>query len=90
MLSYYLQCRVIVDTIQKSHIYHTKQYQTFYRKIKCDLLRIGTKWLPLRFSIFDGFDSFFFFVKWRSLCKVLCSINGNHEKKNFDFFDKKH
>ena len=26
------------DTIQKDHIYHTKQYQTFYRKIKCDLL----------------------------------------------------
>ena len=26
------------DTLQKDHIYHTKQYQTFYRKIKCDLL----------------------------------------------------
>ena len=26
------------DTVQKDHIYHTKQYQTFYRKIKCDLL----------------------------------------------------
>ena len=23
--------------MQKDHIYHTKQYQTFYRKIKCDL-----------------------------------------------------
>ena len=22
----------------KDHIYYTKQYQTFYRKIKCDLL----------------------------------------------------
>ena len=32
----YLQSRV--HTIQKDHIYHTKQYQTFYRKIKCDLL----------------------------------------------------
>ena len=27
-----------VDTILKDHIYHTKQHQTFYRKIKCDLL----------------------------------------------------
>ena len=26
------------DTIQKDHIYHTKQYQIFYRKIKWDLL----------------------------------------------------
>ena len=26
------------DTIQKDHIFHTKQYQTFYRKIKSDLL----------------------------------------------------
>ena len=25
-----------VDTIQKDHICHTKQYQTFYRKIKGD------------------------------------------------------
>ena len=24
--------------MQKDHIYHTKHYQTFYRKIKCDLL----------------------------------------------------
>ena len=24
--------------MQEDHIYHTKQYQTFYRKIKCDLL----------------------------------------------------
>ena len=31
----YLQSR---DTIQKDHIYHTMEYQTFYRKIKCDLL----------------------------------------------------
>ena len=27
------------DTIQEDHIYHTKQYQTFYRKIKRDLLK---------------------------------------------------
>ena len=26
------------DTIQEDHLYHTKQYQTFYKKIKCDLL----------------------------------------------------
>ena len=26
------------DTIQKHHTYHTKQYQTFYRKVKCDLV----------------------------------------------------
>ena len=32
----YLQSRVY--RIQKNHIYHTKQYQTFYRKIKCGLL----------------------------------------------------
>ena len=32
----YLQSRV--ETIQKDHIYHNKQYQTFYKKIKCDLL----------------------------------------------------
>ena len=32
------------DTLQKDHIYHTKQYQTFYRKIKCDLLNfLGVK-----------------------------------------------
>ena len=30
-----------VDAIQKDHIYQTKQYQTFYRKIKCDLLNFG-------------------------------------------------
>ena len=28
-----------VETIQKDHIYHTKQCQTFCRKIKCDLLK---------------------------------------------------
>ena len=27
-----------VDTIEKDHIYHTKQYPTFYRKTKCELL----------------------------------------------------
>ena len=27
-----------IHTIQKDQIYQTKQYQTFYRKIKCDLL----------------------------------------------------
>ena len=32
----YLQSRV--ETLQKDHIYHTKQYQAFYRKIMCDLL----------------------------------------------------
>ena len=32
----YLQSRV--DTLQKDRIYHIKQCQTFYRKIKCDLL----------------------------------------------------
>ena len=31
----YLQSR---DIIQKDHIYHITQYQTFHRKIKCDLL----------------------------------------------------
>ena len=31
----YLQSRVKI--IQKDHICHTKQYQKFYRKIKCDL-----------------------------------------------------
>ena len=39
-----------VNTIQEDHIYHTKQYQTFYRK----------KWVPSRFSVFDGFYLFFF------------------------------
>ena len=29
------------DTIQKDNIYHTKQYQTFYRKIKYDLIIEG-------------------------------------------------
>ena len=32
----YLQRRV--DTIQQDHISHTKQYQTFYRKMTCNLL----------------------------------------------------
>ena len=27
-----------VDTVQKEHVSQTKQYQTFYREIKCDLL----------------------------------------------------
>ena len=32
------------DTLQKDDIYRTKQYQTFYRKIKCDLLNfLGVK-----------------------------------------------
>ena len=31
----YIQSR---NTIQKDHIYHTRQCQTFCRKIKCDLL----------------------------------------------------
>ena len=30
----YLQSRV--DTIEKYHVFQTKQYQTFHRKIKCD------------------------------------------------------
>ena len=52
------------DTIQKDHIYHTKQYQTFYRKIKCDLLNFrgvtnGYKFTS-GFSVSDGFYSFFF------------------------------
>ena len=29
-----------VDKIQKDHIYHSKQYQTFYRKIKYDSLNL--------------------------------------------------
>ena len=32
-----LEIKLSIDIIQKDHIYHTKQYQTFYRKIKCDL-----------------------------------------------------
>ena len=42
-------------TIQKDHIYHTKQYQIFYRKIKFDLLNFrGEKWVPSGFSVFGG------------------------------------
>ena len=49
------------NALQKSHIYHTKQYQTFYRKIKCDLLnfRGSKKLVPSGFPVFDGFYSFF-------------------------------
>ena len=40
----YLLSAVRVDTTQKDHIYYTKQYQTFNRKIKCDLLNFrGTQ-----------------------------------------------
>ena len=41
------------DTKRKDDIYHTKQYQIFYRKIKCDLLNFrGVKMGTIRiFSI---------------------------------------
>ena len=51
----YLQSRI--DTVKKGHICHTKQYQTFYREIKCDFLNI--RGVPKRLSIFDPFYSFF-------------------------------
>ena len=50
----YLQNRV--DT---THIYHTKQYQTFYRKIKCDLLSVRGVQNHQDFQNF--IDSFYFF-----------------------------
>ena len=62
-------------------IYHTKQYQTFYRKIKCDLLNFrGAK-----NGYYQDFQclmvSIHFSIKWQRWCKVLCLINCNHEKK---------
>ena len=46
-----------VDTIPKDHIYHTKQYQAFYRKIKYDLLnfrgiKMDTKIFNIRWFLF--------------------------------------
>ena len=42
-----------INKIQKDNIYHTKQYQTFYRKIKCDLQILEEyKMLPSRLSFF--------------------------------------
>ena len=74
------------DIIQKDHIYHTKQYQTFYRKIKCDLSNFrGVK---------NGYHQDFhywwfllvFYIKWQCWYKVLCLINFNHENFFFWFF----
>ena len=73
------------DTMQKDHIYHTKQYQTFYRMIKCDLYNFkGVKMANIRIVSIWWF-LFIFFIKWQHWCKVLCLINCNHQKKNFDF-----
>ena len=80
----YLQSRV--KTIQKYHIYHIKQYQTFYRKFKCDLLNFR--------EVKNGYHQDFqhlmvsnhFFVKWQRWYKVLCLINCNYEKKNSSIF----
>ena len=38
LISNFLRSRV--GTIQKGHIYHRDQYQTFYGKTKCDLLNV--------------------------------------------------
>ena len=57
----YLQSRV--DTKQEDHIYHTKQYQTFYRMIKCDLLNFRgvQNWYQQDFQYL--MDSIF--MKWQ-------------------------
>ena len=41
--------------------YNTKKSYLSHQTISNILQKDQTKWLPLRFSIFDGFDSFFFF-----------------------------
>ena len=55
---YKSRCGKSRDAIQKNHIYHTKQYQTFYRKIKYGLLNFrGVK--NAYYQDFHGFCSFF-------------------------------
>ena len=51
-----LWSRVRVDTIHKDHIYHTKQYQIFHGKIKCELLnleghKMGTIKIPWKIPL---------------------------------------
>ena len=79
----YLKSR---DTIQKDHIYSTKQYQTFYRKIKCDLVNF----IGVKYGYHQDFQylmvSIQFFIKWQCWYKDLCLINCDHKKKCSRFF----
>ena len=69
------------DTTQKDHIYHTKQYQTFSRKIKCDLLNFR----EVKKGYHQDFQylmvSIHFFHKMEPLM-----INCNQEKKICSIF----
>ena len=53
------------DTIQKDHIYDTKQYQTYYGKIKCDL----SSFRGVKNGYHQDFQylivSIHFFIKWQ-------------------------
>ena len=78
----------MISEIQKDHIYHTKQYQAFYRKIKCDFLNFR--------GVQNGYHRDFqylmvsiHFFHEVAKCKVLCLINYNREKSFSDFFDGK-
>ena len=66
----YLQSRI--EATQKDDIFHTKQCQTFYRKMKCDLLNFrGVK---------SGYHLDFQYLM------VIYLINCNHEQKIFSVF----
>ena len=76
MLNYY---KVRVDIIKKNHIYRTKQYQTFYRKIKCGLLNFRV----VQNGYHQDFQYFMIsihFPPWEIAMT---------KKKIFDFFDGK-
>ena len=80
-----------VDRIQKNHIYHTKKYQTFYRKIKCDLLNFR--------GVQNGYHQDFqyllvsipFFHEAATLMLSFMPDKLQSRKKNFffEFFDGK-
>ena len=77
---------VKVDKIQKDHTYHTKQYQTFYKKIKCDLLNFREVQNLYHQNIQYLMVSIHFFHEVPRLRKVLCLRNCNHKKIFFFFF----
>ena len=74
--------------MQKVQIYHTNQYQTFYRKIKSELLNFRgvQNEYPQDFQYFMVSIRFLHKLATLYISKVSCQMNCNHEKKTFFFF----
>ena len=74
--------------MQKVQIYHTNQYQTFYRKIKSELLNFRgvQSEYPQDFQYFMVSIRFLHKLATLYISKVSCQMNCNHEKKTFFFF----